>query len=134
MKAGRELDALIAEKVMGWTRNQWKGMLEKTDFCVLCGITCRAGNHPRIEHDFCRTGKSIVAPEYSTSIADAWLVVEKMQSNAWAANVLTHEADDNMCEFWKLNDLNFPVCVNHQASVPLAICLAALKAVEEKEQ
>ena len=54
MKAGREIDALIAEKVMGWPKNSVVWYIDDKPFRI---------------SDF--------SP--STQIADAWLVVEKIK-------------------------------------------------------
>ena len=103
MKAGRELDALVAEKVMGFPK--WR--------------------HPM---------------RFSTDIAAAWLVVEwMMESDLWWGDIFL--------EWWQDGEwlvCNKPVSVRDGAikancdgretgkpSLPLAICLAALKAVEE---
>ena len=116
MKAGRELDALIAEKVMGWRRF---GTTLTLSWRTPEGIvTWEESSYPSFRP--------------SERIQDAWLVVEKMQSDGWSAMVVTHAADDNLCEFWKLHNLKAPICVNHQASPSLAICLAALEAVKDK--
>jgi len=92
MKAGRELDALIAERVMG---EMW-------------------GVGPNLEDTL---------PHYSTQIADAWLVVEKMRpyfeiycdGGGWVARFGWADAG---------------TLAAYADTAPLAICLAALKAVE----
>lgn len=68
----------------------------------------------------------------SKSIVDAWLVMDKLIADGWQCNILCHELDDNMCELWggKKGDPFWREFVNHQASVPIAICLAALKTIE----
>ena len=97
LKAGRELDALVAEKVMG---------------------------------DLPPRGYSI--PDYSIFISAAWAVVEKLyltseffletsyygmdKNKRWWAQFSTHGIDD---EFHA-----------EAPTAPLAICRAALKAVE----
>jgi hypothetical protein len=58
MKPGRELDALVAEKVMGWT---------KEELLLNSSPSFRAAY---------QNG----APFYSTSIEDAWQVVEKFKT------------------------------------------------------
>ena len=119
MKAGRELDALIAEKVMGfpYRYSRWKGI-------------------------YVTAGK---VPHYSTQIADAWLVVMHFKDkqygvalegedgrdwSRWDFRIWNPFDDpdvaDEMAHGWdESRDLNERV-----ASAPLAICLAALKAVE----
>jgi competence transcription factor ComK len=104
MKAGRELDALIAEKVMGWKRKTIKlvNMVEEQD--VLIDPRLKTYSQP---------------PHYSTNIADAWLVVEKFPQ----IDICMSKVDDKWNCFIEFAD--------HMAiaeTAPLAICLAALKA------
>lgn len=91
MEAGRELDALIAEKIMGqdYSLNSLEGSLVLKD-----------------------------PPHYSTNIAAAWEVVEKLgpdwdlisMEQGWIASVGSSERA-------------------RAETAPLAICLAALKAM-----
>lgn len=107
--AMRQLDALIAEHVMGWT----KISLEKT----ISGEEKIYGKPPD------QQGMDLVIPEYSTDIAAAWEVVEKLRSMGKDIELRGHapyEPD------------NWQVVVNDEfyteGPAPLAICLAALKA------
>ncbi len=102
MKPGRELDALVAEKVMGWKMDAsavWHGP----------GPSC------------------LVLPHYSTDIADAWEIVEKLQSQDWACIL------DNVKDFlgnWQAHfEKDRRACTAESESAPHAIALAALKAV-----
>lgn len=108
MKAGRELDALVAEKVMGWD-------LVPTRHLVRLRYFRQPGTDSRAARERC------YLPRYSEDIAAAWGVVEKLSgyerkleecSEGWC---FTFEAGE---EFWGQAD-----------TAPLAICLAALKAV-----
>lgn len=101
MKAGRELDGLIAEKVMGL---KVYGQFHETN-----------------------RGVRIHVPRYSTNIEDAWLVVEKLKDKVdigffndslgnWNCKIL--DKSD-----WSLTEIE-------AETAPLAICLAALKAVD----
>lgn len=103
MKAGRELDTLVAEKVMGWTYR-----------------TFPDGACPLVKHWYCGEQYMLMQP-FSTSIASAWQVVEKLKANGnnvwveWAGTV------------WVCGTTSvFPDIEADTA--PLAICLAALKA------
>lgn len=69
MKAGRELDALIAEKVMGW-----KNEVAFADAKSLEDHMGSYKSHVRAE-DF---PVSDLLPHYSTDIAAAWDVVQKL--------------------------------------------------------
>lgn len=122
MQAGRELDALVAEKVMGW---KWcendigKESLQppSEEYAFL------SPNHPVFWAD--EKGYTKIMPHYSTNIADAWKVVEKMRENFW---VQVDVGDIILCS---MGEYGF-VCSTIQAeaeTAPLAICLAALKAM-----
>ena len=126
MNAGRELDALVAEKVMGWRE-------------VRCNV---GGNIPYGEpdDDWNRDARADPAhgftgiprvhreevPDYSTSIAEAWLVVEKL-SGQFAVNLsCTSQPVRWLCEFSRSENVWFNA---HGRTPAEAICLAALKAI-----
>ena len=112
LEPGRDLDALVAEKVMGIDLTG-----ERPDLPIR-GIGC--------------------AP-YSTSIAAAWKVVEKVRLTVWPTNkarwyVFQDEFNEGYGEeywfgggAWPHSDdtVNEDVC--------LAICIAALKATEKQQ-
>ena len=85
MKAGRELDALIAEKVMGLTRHDESYVAEGVGKVLrfVCGDGCGT----------CVLLWGYVSPHYSTNIADAWEVVT-VQGHPWldGADVGAHLA------------------------------------------
>lgn len=73
MKAGRELDALVAEKVMGMHKElgTGRGMMGE-----------RSGYFDAwIQSNGERYGRN--APPFSTDISVAWQVVEKMKKDGW---------------------------------------------------
>ena len=102
MKAGRELDALIAEKVMGFRKHHAHGYLR---------------NAPGEE------------PHYSTNIADAWEVVERLVStpgpNGDHHSVQVDYSGDAVVVIDENEDWQVSAIAD---TAPLAICLAALKA------
>lgn len=101
LKPGRELDALIAEKVMGWKPPEF-----------IDGVSLeRRWKNDRGEFDS--------LPRYSTDIAAAWEVVEKI-GLIIGKNGPVWDAQD----LWDL-----PVYFASADTAPHAICLAALKAV-----
>lgn len=140
MKAGRELDALVAEKVMGHR-------VTEEPFDGGQGITGTS----LFEHT--EPGDYKALPHYSTDIAAAWDVAVKMdlgvapvevyigegepggpRRTVYAAFVLGGAltiSDDDLLDgnprLW-LGEIDGPWTVADTA--PLAICLAALKAVE----
>ena len=99
MPAGRELDALVAEKVMGW-------------------------DHYPSKHE--------IVPAYSTDIAAAWEVVEKMRSDDWWAQIAQDNTDIWDAKLWRGEpDRWFPTMETYgnAPTAPLAICRATLKTV-----
>lgn len=118
--AGRELDVLIAEKVMGWT---WY----KT------GRGARMLCEPH--HGQLADGSEPIAnlatfsvPLYSSDIAAAWSIVEKMQELGWTFAIELFEDNGNYSAYFK-NTQNRDRYVGNADTAPLAICLAALKAL-----
>jgi hypothetical protein len=123
MPAGRELDALVAEKVMGWELRQCERHKTEPDGYA-CGL-CWGWDQ---------------FPAYSTDIDTAWQVVEKMQ-----------EDGDVFIEWWQDGEWFVswkPLIIRNRdgsrvgakcdgqttgkPSAPLAICRAALLATLEK--
>lgn len=124
---GRELDALVAEKVMGLRvkRNRITGLMT---------VDPDSGNTERGLHPVA----SIVPPlhRYSTDISAAWEVVEKIVSltcdESFHLDSLGFDGEEWRCILWQINDeksWSLRV-VGEAATAPEAICLAALKAVE----
>jgi hypothetical protein len=102
MKAGRELDYLVARNVMGWdfglSREGWRAPKE-----YLGGT--------KIYEQF----------QPSTKIADAWEVVEKMNSPYVIAS--TEDGDESWVHFG--DEANVAI-----GTAPEAICKAALLQME----
>lgn len=117
MKPGRELDALVAEKVMGWNRLGRDGP-------SLFGTPPRH----RTTDDLSGTGTGQWhVPRYSTDIAAAWEVVERLDmlgsDGPEGGLVLLRSGDVYMLQ----DEVGI-----HYESAPTAqhaICLAAIKAV-----
>ena len=131
MEAGRELDALVAEKVMGWRRVSdgqfyfWpsKEMVEAL----------------RMSHPDLLAVDYFAAPEFSADIAAAWKVVEKMYSDGWTVSVGSLAAKPRgwRCTVSHMHADDFyrhPESYEANAdTAPLAICRAVLKAVGVEE-
>lgn len=115
MLAGRELDALIAEKVMGHI------ISEDRVFAQTYGFT-----DPRVETSQDRMLRRVLA-NYSTDISAAWGVVEKIGLNI----ILESESNIESNEAWCCNFWNYSTdrIRARGQSAPHAICLAALEAV-----
>lgn len=136
MKAGRELDALVAEKVMGWK--------PPDDIETLRFFDERYRNsafNPVSQNEFWlgfnEDGSRCLMrlPYYSTDIAAAWEILEhfRLQDKgllieADKRGYTVTNANDFMLRGWDAGQV-FEI---NAATAPLAICLAALKAVGVK--
>ncbi len=116
MSPGRELDAVVAEKVMGLS-------VRPIEVIGASGVHADVGtvDLPRRMPDGRMGVHAAPLPAYSTEIAAAWEVVEKLRSPVF---VLEWEPDRWLASF----------CGEDEDATadtaPHAICLAALKAVE----
>ena len=115
MPAGREMDALVAERVYG------KGLCDEEDWSVVTapgGLRVLGTRCP--VHGLNNCQQKILLPSYSTDIAAAWGVVEKMGTPFELDSVSqdNHLARFGGHGFWVAG-----------STAPLAICRAALEAV-----
>ena len=125
--AGRELDALVAEKVMGWRRLNYLPTYRQPPIVPPDHI-------PGLRADL---------PEYSTDVAASWTIVDHLtkypQSNIVAV-CQPHDGNPASCRIvlGGAADLSHGELLDHLSyfgkgvtahskTVPLAICLAALK-------
>ena len=118
LEAGRELDALVAERVMGQ---------ERVAACPLGAPNCPGRYEPQVKDWPC-------LPAYSTSLLPAWAVVEKMP-----CGVAVHTPDQKLWRCivgtgpcWETGG-GQPTVVGEGDTAPLAICRAALLAVGESD-
>lgn len=126
MPAGDAMDALIAERVMGWSR--WYE--NKKDLYPPEGSEENLG--------WTKKGGILIAahiPKYSSEIEAAWRVVEKVKGNSHQ-DLLTIQQEDMHPGSWEVGWMEYlPYeggCLKRSSvadTVPLAICRAALKAV-----
>ncbi|HHI3608491.1 TPA: BC1872 family protein [Bacillus anthracis] len=121
----RELNILIAEKVMGWkVAVAMDGATEYYDNGTLCDGKW-VDDVGILEKD----NLNVFKP--SDRIQDAWLVVEKMRKDYdfWF-ELTTHESFSLKTKcYFQLNDIEVSaVC----ETAPMAICKAALLAIEAK--
>lgn len=110
LEAGRELDALVAEKVMGYP---------KEIISINGSVKSPNGDWMVREID-----------EYSTDISAAWEVAEKLGS-FWIDHTVSDLGID--VEFFTSLDHSKERLVATADTAPLAICRAALLAVMEDE-
>ena len=114
---GRELDARVAKDVFGATED---------------GVP---DGWPRVTDD---DGCSWPAlPPFSAKISAAWRIVEKMAESGWHLSLEVLAADAHDCDdvsvatFWRGQhfDTASDSATEHADAAPLAICLAALRAL-----
>ena len=136
LEPGKELDALIAEKVFGVKNAVIKcpkcGSSDlKTHF--LTGQDCCAS----CEFNLNYKGRFYIPKRYSTDISAAWAIVEKFSVPFESAISLgqIHIAKDKtiewVCKIEFLKPKYFEFA--HAKTAPHAIALASLRAVERKE-
>jgi len=113
MEAGREMDALVAEKVMGHTVGR-DATLET--FYPQYTTTVETSE-----------GFTILA-HYSTDISAAWRIVEKFKSDARIGISMADYTNGGYC-FTFFGPGNFDEYECDAPTAPLAICRAALLAV-----
>lgn len=120
----RAIDAEVAVKVFGWTREQ-VGLAED----------CAGGSIAA-----CNKMTTGPIPPYSTEIAAAWMVVEKLSSMPGCRGIEVENAATQCgswgCAVWWKDGVTFKSVHAYETlspTAPLAICRAALKAVEGKE-
>lgn len=110
MQAGRELDALIAKVFFDWQD------VQKDATGWWCGHP-PSWPHPRVIFT--------APPEYSTSIAAAWTVVEHLRGRV----VIDHWSGNEYKVMIYIPSSGRPSVEASADTAPLAICLAALAAV-----
>jgi hypothetical protein len=119
LEAGREIDALVAERIMRWTRETY-------------WVATGRGPHEERSGLFGPGGIRDVDqfPCYSTEIAAAWEVVERMGECGREMRIYHFSVDD---EKWYYSVEFLPRFANTHTmvkSAPLAICRSALQAIE----
>jgi hypothetical protein len=120
MSAGRELDALIAEKVMGSVPcDKWRPFTAyPAQWVKDTGECYHASCHP----------PQMGPPHYSTDIAAAWAVVERLVVLGHPVELSLEPNDNGQC-LCTLMAERMGEEATWGDTAPLAICRAALKAV-----
>lgn len=134
MEAGPELDALIAERVMEW--NKRHHLIECEDpwysYCKNCGDGVREIGDEEFMEQECKR-----PPHYSTNIAAAWEVHVNRRNQIFSKRNAYLEALGEIisrpCELALEAGQLVPLPYALAFLSPLAICRAALKAVEAKK-
>ena len=121
-QAGREMDARVAEKVMGWT------VVRDIRFWDHSQPMPAFVQYAEGKWGVVKVGGSGYEPfDPSESIADAIEVVEKMKADGWAVNI--YSGNGSQCweaEFGHPSDRSQDAG-SETSPLPLAICLAALR-------
>lgn len=127
MPAGRKLDAIVAELVMGWTDTG-------TDGVSTYGLP-PSPNLQDIYHKHNSAGNGLFhVPRFSTDIAAAWLVWEWLTRQFTNVALYAYDRDRHRVLCWGIDESgnSYNVVSGGGAeSVPVAICRAALMAVME---
>src|SRR3990167_5438501 len=122
MEAGPEMDLLVAPLV-DWDHSHNYNECED-DFYTYCR---NCGDEPRFSE---RENDCEVPPRYSTNIAAAWLVMEKLRSSSHAPISIQIDAYKNVYTSWiDFDGLSTKWATS--ATAPLAICRTALLAMLE---
>lgn len=125
IQAGRELDALIAEKVFGWRWLVSEGSGKRGIFSEQNNpgwFSREASGHERLAYEWdCKL------PYYSFDIASAWKLVERMQAEGHCLEVRPYVkvSSGYRVSIWEGGELDYAT----GETAPLAICRAALKAL-----
>lgn len=125
LPAGRELDALIAEKVMGRCPHR-----ETRRYCIEDGNSVDSG------YECVACGKDVYGsercPAFSTDMTAAWPLVEKLRADGMEVDLLSEPGN---VDGWavKTNRPDEEFCqIVTAPTAPLAICRAALATVESE--
>lgn len=123
MKAGRELDAIIAEKVMGLRVGEYIPVEIQPDHIIYEGWPILDDKGDRVSG----------LQHYSTRIKDAWEVVEMLSETYDLVQTHTYPGPQpERCHCIILKNFgSVDWTVDHAPNMPLAICRAALKAIEK---
>lgn len=134
MEAGPELDALVAVKVMGyvWHRiTSRRSELRPPD--SRDAVVVREGKKPLIYIGYQKPW----LPAYSTDIAAAWTVVEKLMEIGWTVTLAPRQFEKYPEDRFKFHGCrmvdkdgaqHMQSFSDHAETAPLAICLGALRA------
>ena len=131
LSAGRELDDMVSEKIMGW-KYQQSSPDPKKYFCREYGNDAGWWLRPNTTRDdmIWSCASCSPPPEYSADITAAWEVLNRLPLDLWP-EVGRMNTGSWYCEI--VQGAPWPTGVGYLArevaeTAPLAICRAALKA------
>jgi hypothetical protein len=120
LPAGRELDALVAEKVMGWREVSKQPIANAMGQKVMddyVGLPTAAAPQP------------MLVPRYSTMIQEAWKVADKLRGETQFIAVISGKGPQGV-QPWICKVNREGSFLEERADTPAhAICLAAIKGV-----
>jgi len=116
MEAGPEMDALVAERVMGWQLSEYR--IVRPDGSSFDAPIREMWDDPLYSR--------YSLPPYSTDIAAAWQVVEHMRTIEFDIDLLLMPDSQDRCCLEHSARIESKVCA-YAPDMPLAICRAALK-------
>jgi hypothetical protein len=123
MEAGLDLDARIAKEVMGC-------MLTHDAYRPQCGCPTDPTSDKRPHQVWAPHAGGFIIPPYSTDIAAAWTVKERLGR---LMELQEHTPFGWLCRFMAVQPGQIDVEARADTA-PLAICCAALLAVEAREK
>lgn len=103
----QRIDAMVAEKVMGWSSS-----------LVSFGLGYVDGNGMTVV-------RNAESWEPTSDMNDAWLVVERMRELGWQVDMDFYPDEKPGCSLWKRGGQVDAYA--EEDSMPLAICMASLK-------
>jgi hypothetical protein len=120
LAAGRELDALVAEKVMGWAEVSRRPIANAQGEHVIDEYTGRAPGGPP---------QGQLVPRYSTRIQDAWPLADRLrEEHAFVALISGKGPAGAQPWICKVNKEG--VFIEERGeTAPLALCRASLRSV-----
>lgn len=139
MPAGREMDALVAEKVMGWKWTDFHGIPDKPgeweDHKFLVdGRGWKRAVHWRTKNlltwDMHHYLPAAPMPFFSTDIAAAWEVAERMVELGFYWWMASYECGFVLAHVRRKRDRETIADGYGASSTPHSICLAALGAID----
>ena len=150
--AGREIDVLVAEKVMGLTiaHRDWPCYTPPDGSTYEAAVEDDGGavpwggergpvyfrGTPYVDNGTPESAWYEPVPFYSTDIAAAWLVVERVatidKGEPGGLEVAVIRYPDRWECHIETNSAAF-LCIEEASTAPLAICLATLRAIEVRQ-
>lgn len=142
LEAGRDLDAQVAVKLYELTTRVYRGLFGETLYIVddTAERTSATGTSARLisgvwTKGYDESGALVefygyICPAYSSNIADAWRVVERLEGIYDYDWTLANKVGGYAFRIY--NDVDYNGFIGRGETVPLAICRAALLAFADR--